>query len=517
MHLKITIIYLDLQDMSNLPIFDLTVIIIYMFSMIAVGIYFSRKNNNSEQFSTASGNIPGWALGLSFYATFLSAITFLGDPGKSFGSNWNPFVFSLSIPFAAILATKYFVPFFRNSGEISAYSHLEKRFGAWARTYAMVCFVLTQLARMGTIFYGIALTLNALLGLNMQLTISCLGISIVLYTVMGGMQAVIWTEVFQAIIKTIGAFIIIGLVLNQIDFQTILQVARQHQKLNLGNADIDFSTNSILVVFLYGFFINLTNFGIDQNYIQRYHTAQNAKDASKSIWLCALYYVPISALFFFIGTALFVFYDKNPELILELQKQVSLSKNIPLSALKVSDYGDQVLPFFMKTQIPKGILGIILAALLSAAMSTISSGMNSSATVFLKDIYLRYINPSLSSKKQLLVLHAATIGVGVLGIMFGISMIGVKSLLDVWWKLSGIFASGMLGIFLMGMIVNKIQNWQAILATLVGLVFVALITFKDFLPDVMVLPLDSKMTVVVGTVSIILVGFVLNKLFKRPL
>jgi len=500
--------------MSNLPIFDLTVIIIYLFSMIAVGIYFSKKNTNSEQFSTASGKIPGWALGLSFYATFLSAITFLGDPGKSFSTNWNPFVFSLSIPFAALVATKYFVPFFRNSGEISAYTHLEKRFGAWARTYAMVCFVLTQLARMGTIFYGIALTLNALLGIRMPITIVCLGVSIIIYTVLGGMQAVIWTEVVQAIIKTFGALIIIGIIFAHVDFSMILATAKQQQKMSLGSTRLDFSTNSILVVFLYGFFINLTNFGIDQNYIQRYHTAQHPKDAAKSIWLCALYYVPISALFFFIGTALFVFYQQNPLLIVDLKNQVALSKGISMSDLKVSDYGDQVLPFFMKTQIPKGILGIILAALLSAAMSTISSGMNSSATVFLKDIYLRFIQKEVSTQKQLWILHLATIGVGLLGIVFGLSMIGVKSLLDVWWKLSGIFASGMLGIFLLGFMVKKVQKWQAVLATMVGLAVVALITLKDYLPDYLVIPLDSKMTVVVGTLSIILMGFLLHRMFK---
>lgn len=501
--------------MSNLPILDLTVIIIYMFSMISVGIYFSRKNKTSEQFSTASGSIPGWALGLSFYATFLSAITFLGDPGKSFTSNWNPFVFSLSIPFAAIIATKFFVPFFRENGEVSAYTHLEKRFGAWARTYAMICFILTQLARMGTIFYGIALTLNALLGIAMPLTIIFLGVSIILYTVLGGMQAVIWTEVVQAIIKTIGAIIIISILLFQVDFKTIITIASSQEKMNLGSTSIDFSTNSILVVFLYGLFINLTNFGIDQNYIQRYHTAKDAKDAAKSVWLCALYYVPISALFFFIGTALFVFYDQNPELIAGLKQQVSQTKNIAISDLKVTDYGDQVLPYFMKTQIPKGVLGVILAALLSAAMSTISSGMNSSATVFLKDIYLRYIQSTASANKQLWVLHLATVGVGLLGILFGISMIGVKSLLDVWWKLSGIFASGMLGIFLLGYLVKNIKKWQAIFATIVGVILVALITFKDFLPSFLVLPLDSKMTVVVGTISIIFTGFLLHLLFSN--
>ncbi|MES2796427.1 MAG: sodium:solute symporter, partial [Bacteroidota bacterium] len=237
---------------------DISIIIAYLALMIGIGVYFSQKNESSNQFSTAIGKIPSWALGLSFYATFLSAITFLGDPGKSFGSNWNPFVFSLSMPFAAIISTKYFVPFYRNSGEISAYTHLEKRFGTWARTYVLVCFIFTQLARMGTIFYGIALTINTLTGIDMRLIIIVSGLCIIVYTVMGGMEAIIWTEVLQAIIKTLGALLIIYLILLKLDFSEIISTGTQNNKFSLGSFKLDFTTSSFWVVFLYGFFINLT-------------------------------------------------------------------------------------------------------------------------------------------------------------------------------------------------------------------------------------------------------------------
>ena len=491
---------------------DLLIIVFYLLVMIGIGVYFSRKNKSSEQFTTASGAIPGWALGLSFYATFLSAITFLGDPGKSFGSNWNPFVFSLSIPLAATVATKWFVPFYRGSGEISAYTHLEKRFSGWARTYAMVCFILTQLARMGTIFYGIALTLNALTGIDMRLIILVAGLCIILYTVLGGMEAVIWTEVIQAILKTMGAAMILYLITLKTPINTIIETGIREDKFSLGTWNFDLSTSSFWVILLYGFFINLTNFGIDQNYIQRYHTAKNPGDAAKSIWLCVLYYVPVSFLFFFIGTALYAFYGDNPALILELKQQVSIEKNIPLEALKASDYGDRVLPFFMKTQIPTGFLGLLVAALMSAGMSTMSSGMNSSATVFLKDIYLRYINPAATEKKQFQILLFATTCMGAFGIVFGISMIGVKSLLDVWWKLSGIFAGGMLGIFLLGFLAKKVRNSEAKIAAFLGLILIAGMSFKDALPTYLQIPLDSKMTVVLGTLSIVGIGFVLHKI-----
>lgn len=494
---------------------DLAIIGIYLLSMVGVGIYFSRRNRNSEQFTTASGQIPGWALGLSFYATFLSAITFLGDPGKSFGSNWNPFVFSLSIPLAAIVASKLFVPFYRNGEAISAYSHLEARFGAWARTYAMVCFIMTQLARMGTIFYGLALTINALSGIEMPLIILISGLVIILYTVLGGMEAVIWTEVIQAILKTLGALMILGLILNQLDMTEIWAIGQRDEKFSLGTFRPDFTTSSFWVILLYGFFINLTNFGVDQNYIQRYHTAKNTQDAAKSIWLCVLYYVPVSFLFFFIGTSLYAFYDVNPGLISALKQQVSAEKNIPLQTMQLVDYADRVLPHFMKTQIPHGLLGLLMAALLSAGMSTMSSGMNSSATVFLNDIYLRYIQKDLSPQKQLRVLHIATIVMGCLGIVFGISMIGVKSLLDVWWKLSGIFAGGMLGIFLLGFIAKKVSNAAAKIAAIIGVIVIAWMSFKDNLPETFRIPLDGKMTVVVGTLTILMTGIFVQRILKK--
>jgi SSS family solute:Na+ symporter len=273
---------------------------------------------------------------------------------------------------------------------------------------------------------------------------------------------------------------------------TIIETGLREDKFSLGSFNLDFQTSSFWVILLYGFFINLTNFGIDQNYIQRYHTASNPRDAGMSIWLCVLYYVPVSFLFFFIGTALYAFYGDNPALILELKQQV-----------------------FMKTQIPTGFLGLLVAALMSAGMSTMSSGMNSSATVFLKDIYLRYIDPVAGEKKQFRVLLFATACMGGLGIVFGISMIGVKSLLDVWWKLSGIFAGGMLGIFLLGFLAKKTANFDAKIAAVLGVILIAGMSFKDNLPAYLQIPLDAKMTVVLGTLSIVGIGYFLAKIRSK--
>lgn len=490
--------------MTNLPLFDIAIIIFYLLAMVAVGFYFSKRNKNIRQFTSASGKIPGWAVGLSIYATFLSSNTFLGVPGKAFGSNWNAFVFSISMPLAAWVASKYFVPFYRRTGEISAYTHLEKRFGSWARTYAVICFLLTQFARMGSIFFGIALSLHALTGFSMSSVMIVMSICIILYTVSGGMEAVIWTEVAQGVIKTLGALLILFLVIRGIPggFSKVMEIAQADSKLSLGSYSLNFTESTFWVVLLYGFFINLNNFGMDQNYIQRYHTAKSEKEASRSVWLCVAMYVPASLLFFILGTSLYAYYNVHPQWI-------------DRSVVKAAD---EVLPHFMVTKVPAGLVGLIVSALLSAAMSTISSNMNASATVFTMDIYKKYFKPDIDSKKELWILHTATVVFGLIGLGTGLAMIGAKSLLDTWWKLSGIFAGGMLGLFLLGLVSRQTKNVEALLATIIGVIVILWMTFSGRLTGEYAFlrnPLHENMIIVVGTLTIFLVGIFITGINRR--
>lgn len=515
--------------MNNLPLFDLLIIAAYLIAMVWVGYYFSRKNRNAEQFTKASGKIPGWAVGLSIYATFLSSNTFLGVPGKAFGGNWNAFVFSLSMPFAAFFASRFFVPFYRRTGEVSAYTHLEHRFGPWARTYTVVCFLLTQLARMGSIFFGMALSLQALLGVSMSVIMIVMGICIILYTVLGGMEAVIWTEVVQGIIKTLGALLILYLIIREIPGGAagVVDIATRDEKFSLGTFAPDFTVSGFWVVMFYGFFINLNNFGIDQNYVQRYHTAASAKQASSSVWLCVFLYVPASLLFFIIGTCLYAYYAQQPELLDTVRMQAASERFGNLSTqeltgiaagMQPSDYGDKVLPHFMVTKVPTGLVGLIVSAILSAAMSTISSGMNASATVFTVDIYKRYFRKNLENRKQLAVLQVSTFVFGVLGLFTGIAMIGSKSLLDIWWELSGIFAGGMLGLFLLGIISRRTQSHEAFTATLLGIMVILWMSLSYFLPaeyEYLRNPLHKNMVIVIGTLTIFLTGLLLSRFRKK--
>ncbi|MCD2422653.1 sodium:solute symporter [Niabella pedocola] len=516
--------------MKTLPLIDLSVILLYLVAMVLVGYLFSRKNKNADQFTTASGRIPGWAVGLSIYATFLSSNTFLGVPGKAFGGNWNAFAFSLSMPLAAWVAAKYFVPFYRNEGSVSAYTNLEKRFGPWARTYAVICFLLTQIARMGSIFFGLSLTLQALTGYNMQVIMLITGACIILYTVMGGIEAVIWTEVVQGVLKTLGAILIVYLVISNVDggIGRIIEIGKADHKFSLGGMALDFTSSGFWVVLLYGFFINLNNFGMDQNYVQRYHTATSKKEAAKSIWLCVWIYIPASLLFFIIGTCLYAYYQLNPALLDVVKLQVAAERlgqgaapgqvSALAASLAPADYGDKVMPHFMVTMIPAGLVGLIISAILSAGMSTISSGMNASATVFAEDIYKRYFKQNVDDKQGLRLLHIATVVFGLLGMIAGVLMIGVKSVLDIWWQLSGIFAGGMLGLFLLGIISKRTGNTAALLATITGIIVILWMTFSAWIPEkyyYVKSALHANMIIVVGTLVIFLTGLLFTRFQKK--
>jgi SSS family solute:Na+ symporter len=203
--------------------------------------------------------------------------------------------------------------------------------------------------------------------------------------------------------------------------------------------------------------------------------------------------------------------DKLPGGTQEAIKQLA-------ATLKPSDFGDKVMPHFMVTKVPAGLLGLIVAAILSAAMSTISSGMNASATVFSLDIYHRYFKANLSGKESLRLLYIATTVFGLLGMGTGIAMIGVKSILDIWWLLSGIFAGGMLGLFLLGIISRQTHNAEAITATLIGILVILWMTFSNQIPEsnsALRSMLHPNMIIVVGTLTIFLVGVLLTKIRRK--
>ena len=483
---------------------DLFVFAAYLLAVIALGLSLAKRSRTARGFMVAGGALPGWAVGLSMFGTFLSSNTFVGVPGQAFAGNWNAFVFSLSLPVAAFLAARWWIPFYRRcgtvGGAVSAYHHLEARFGRWARTYAVACYLLTQFARVGSILFGVALAMNALTGWPVVWIILSTGVIVTAYTLIGGIEAVIWTDVIQSVVLTVGALFVVGLLIVDAPggLGGLVETANDAGKFSLGSFGFEFTTSTFWVVLIYGLFINFNNFGIDQSYVQRYHAANSDRAASRSVWLAAGLYLPVSAVFFFIGTGLFVVFQGQPEV--------------------AGVAADQAFPHYISTRLPAGAAGLLIAALFAAAMSSIDTSLNSSATVFLSDLYRTYIRPAPrpdgAEAEDLRVLRRATVGVGVLGTGAALLMIGAGSLLDLWWTWSGVFAGGLLGVFALDRLAPRAGRAAAQLGVAVGVLVIVWMTASPRLTGGLAMlrnPLHSYMITVIGTLTIFGVGLLVSR------
>ncbi len=487
-------------------IIDLVVFIVYLVGITLFGSSFFKKNRSSSSFTLGNNNIPGWVISMSIFATFVSSISFLALPGNAYLTNWNAFAFSLSIPVALLVAVKYFVPLYRKIKSPSAYTFLENRFGPWARVYVSSCYLLTQVMRVGTILYLLALTLNAVVGWDIITIIIITGLAVTLYSLLGGFEAVVWTDAIQGIILIGGALVSALYILFNMPEGPgqLFTIAAAKNKFSLGSFDASLAEPTFWVVLVYGIFINLQNYGIDQNYVQRYMASKSESEAKKSAFWGGMIYVPVSLVFIFIGTALFSFYQSGAAVLPNELQQAGMS--------------DRVFPYFIVMQLPPGITGLLIASIFAAGMSTIATSFNSSATVFLTDYYKRYSKEPVTEKKAMKVLYVSSLVISVVGIMVAIAMINVKSALDAWWKLASIFSGGMLGIFLLAAFSRMTKSTGAIVGTIAGLLIILwlsiapLIGGKDFLFSS---HFHSYLTIVFATVAIFFVGFFTSLFFQR--
>ena len=471
-------------------IIDIIVFLLFTGGVVAFGCSFFKKKGTSEEFTSAGRSLPGWVVGMSIFATYVSSISYLGYPGKAFSGDWNAFVFSLSIPIASYFAARYFVPFYRSQDSISAYSFLENRFGPWARIYASSCYLLTQIARTGSILYLLALPMNVLLGWHIQTIIVVTSVAIVLYSMLGGMKAVIWTEAIQGIILIGGALVCMFILLFDMPGGPVqtFSIAMEDGKFSLGSFGSSLSESTFWVCLIYGIFTNLQNYGIDQSYVQRYHTAKNEKEAKFSALFGGYLFIPVSAVFFMIGTGLYAFYKVHPGILPD------------------GVGADYVFPFFIVNELPVGLTGLLIASIFAAGMSTIATSVTSSSTIILTDYYQRF-RKHAGNRERMLVLKLSSVGVGVAGILVAFAFMSVQSALDAWWALASIFSGGMLGLFLLGYISRKARNFDAVLGVVCGVILVCWIVISPFV--------HANLAIVFGTLLIFLVGFLSANLLNK--
>ena len=425
-------------------ILNYIVLALYSLLLIAVGRYFYKKQNSTEDYFKAGNRIPWWAAAISLFGTSLSAITFMAVPAKTFSSNWAYLVLSLVVILIPFIVNNLFIPFYKKLNITSAYEYLELRFNLLTRLIGSFSFIVFQLGRVGVILYLPAIAINVTTGIDIYFCILLMGIVSVIYTMMGGIEAVIWTDVLQVIIMMGGALMCLGLLFSKTNgVEELIKIGQSNEKFEIFNMAFDIKQPTFWIVFIGGFFTHLITFSTDQTMVQRYLSTKNVAEAKKSLWLNVLVSIPAIFLFFILGTALYLFYKQNPTLL-----QPGFQSF------------DSIFPWYIINELPNGVSGLLIAGIFSAAMSSLSSSMNSAATAISIDFI------PLMTKKETSLKNARwiTLVFGLLGSGFAILLAstGVKSLWDVFIQIIGLITGGLGGIFLLGIISTRANGVGAV-------------------------------------------------------
>jgi SSS family solute:Na+ symporter len=426
--------------MGTIGWIDYSIIILSVAVAIYIGMYFSRRQKTSDKFFTGGRNIPPWAIGISIMATLISSITFLAYPAAAYKSNWILLVQGLMVPLVLVGLVGYIVPLFRRTIGISTYEYFEKRFGLPARMYSSVAFILMHFSKLGTVVYLMSLALGTMMGADILTTIWIVTIAIIVITFYGGLEGVIWMDVFQGIWLMLGGLICIGIILFVPSGgpAEVFRVMNEADKISFGPYDMDFARLTFIVMAINGIFYALQKYGTDQTIVQRYLAAKSDKEAIRASLIGVLLSVPLWAMFMFIGSALFAFYKLSPGLLPE------------------GMLSEGVFPHFITTQLPVGVKGFIIAALIAAAISTIASDINCLSAIGVEDFYSRF-NKKLTDKNKLRMAKIIIVVSGLLSAVIATIYYywGGEGVLGVVFGLYAIFSAGIVGMFMLGVLIPK--------------------------------------------------------------
>lgn len=480
------------KDAKHLGIIDMLVIGLYFLTLAWMGYFFSKRQKSTEDYFKGGGRVPWWAAGLSIFGTALSAITFMAVPAKTFATDWSYFMLNMTIFLVAPVIVFWFIPFFRKLNVTTAYEFLESRFNLTIRLLGSLSFILYQIGRMGVVMFLPSIALNVVTGIDIFVCISLMGIVSMIYTIYGGIEAVIWTDVVQVIVLLGGAILSLVLMTSSIEggVTGILEMARANDKFNILDLDMSLQRPTVWVMLLGGIFANITTYGSDQTMVQRYLTTKTQKEAQKSVWTNAILTIPATLIFFFVGTTLFAFF-----------------KNYPITLNPTFENNDAIFPWYIVSELPTGVSGLLIAAIFAAAMSSLSSSMNSAATSYATDIHFRF--GWYKKTNELKLARKATLVIGIIGTLFAIMMatMDVKSLWDEFQKVLGLVIGSLGGVFLLGIFTKKANS----IGVLIGIVVSVMVQVYVGITE----PVHILVYSATGVVSCFLVGYLASLLFAK--
>jgi len=466
---------------------DYAVLGLYLALMVAVGIYFARRSTTTDDFFLAGRKIPWWAAGLSVFGTQLSAITFMAIPATSYGSDWRRFVGSVMLLPVMLLVIYCFLPLFRRLDVTTAYEYLEARFSVAVRVLASAIFILFQLGRMGIVLLLPAIALSAVTGMDTYLCIGLMGLLATIYTVLGGISAVIWTDVLQVFVLIGGALLCLIVTIQDVGgLGVMIEAAQVSDKFHI--FDWRWSSSDMVAwVLMVGFlFTNMVPYTSDQTVIQRYLTTPDEKQAAKGLWLNLIITIPTGVLFYGLGTALYVYYTSHP-----------------LEQAMLPAATDQLVPWFVVTHLPSGVAGVVVAAIFAAAMSSLDSSMNSISAAVVNDFVGRFSTQG-GQRDFLKLARRLTLVLGVIGT--GAAMVlatyEIKYLFDFFQRVLGLFGGGLLGVFLLAVFTRRCNATGALVGLVTGAAMTMAVAFGT--------DINFLLYAAIGSCSCFVVGYLVS-------
>lgn len=441
---------------GNFSALDYGVIALYTIILVGMGVYFSRRENTTEAFFLGGRRIPWWAVGISLFGTSLSAITYLTVPASAYATDWILMLNQYGVIIFAPLVVALYIPKYREHPIATAYAYLERRFNVLLRIYGSLNFTLFQVGRMSIVMFLPAIALSTATGVDLRIAIVVMGVVSTLYTVLGGIEAVIWTDVIQTVVLTFGAIVAFIIVFMNVDLGIgeAIAVAAEAGKFHAFNWSFSMTDATVWVIIVGSTLSNAYPITADQTMVQRYLTTEDAKGAGRALWIHAWLAVPASFLFFGLGTALWIYFRENP------------------GVLDPALLNDATLPLFIVAEFPAGLKGLIIAGVFAATMSSLDSSINSLSSVMVTDYYRRFV-PDVDDQKALRVAKILTLFFGTIGTLGALylSTLETRSIFESFLTFLNLVGGGVGGVFALGVMTKRANS----IGTLIGAIVSAIV------------------------------------------
>ncbi|AGH80176.1 sodium-glucose/galactose cotransporter [Psychromonas sp. CNPT3] len=464
------------------------VVFLYLTVILGIGVYFSRRQKSADDYFKAGGRIPGWAAGISVFATTLSSITFMSIPAKAYTGDWT-FLAGQYVAIAVLpFVFWFYIPFFRKLNLTSVYEYLELRFDVKMRLFASFSFMIFHIGRIAIITYLTALALIPFIEINPLTIVFVISILCIIYTFLGGIEGVIWTDVIQGIMLSFAGVLVFVMICFNVDggvVEVFNMSADADKFFPMDKFSWSWTDSTVPVVMIGFFFASLQQFTASQDVVQRYIVTKNLEETKKSLVMNAKLVAVVPVFFFAVGSALFAYYSQQPDL---------LPDNFNTGG---------ILPFYIISQMPAGIAGLIIAAIFAASQSSISSSLNSISACFTSDVYCK-INKQASSVQQLQIGRYVTVGAGLLSITAS-SYLVLANESEIWNtfnSLLGLLGGPMTGLFMLGIFFRKATAKSAMLGVIVSVISVLFV--KEYTH------LNFFFYGVIGCISVVIVGVIVS-------